>query len=1161
MLWPSPKEFADAVRNPAAALADADLAAADTVLGADGRPETHPGNTSSVYQLCHDDGRSWAVKCFNRIDDSRVTRYAALRAALPSLPFAVGFDYLPDGALVAGRRWPVLKMDWVEGAPLNQVAKDRAGSPAVLDGLFRRWVQLSRELRTNALAHGDLQHANILLVQGKWPGSYTLKLVDYDVMYAPDLADTPSYEVGHPNYQHPERNERSYSPDLDRFPLLVIGTALKALAVHGPDLWKRFDTKDNLLFTAADFRTPSSSRLLAKLCRSENATVRALAGKLVLACGQPLSFTPWLDELCANGEPAISAEETRAVEATFKDTALKPVAAPVVTAPVVASFDLDEEEPIEAAVVEKPKPARRKPLTPVPVVTEDEDEDEPRPRKRSRRAPEPAGGFPLLAVLGVLFLMLLVGGAVAGVLVWRAKKADEAAQQPTDPQPRPEPDKPSGNGTGLPLPDPGPVEPPKFRRAWAKPLTDVGTIDVRPFITADGRTVYASMNQRVEVYDAATGEPGAALRTDVPLYAVGLWSLDRGRVATFGWGHRVPRAWDAKTGDPLPQLARDPLPVPAPPGVAETGIECQVSANGRYVFAGYQGPHRAGKVVPVPYRLVEVATGRVVVGGDWMYGTARFTGDSSKLLIAESNGRVRWVTTATGETEIEWAFDPATVGPFIGGVSADGSLFLYSGRVTGLGPGHYLMDGKTGQPLRRLDGHFAGNRGTLTADGRYLVAVTNDLGPDGYFVALLDARTGQVLVCTPLEGQPLDFERAAFTPDGRTVALHHRRKNELQVYELRGVPPPPTADIPTPLGPIPPRAQPAAVAVNPPPKPPAPGPNGLPAAEALKSVWKATAGGIPTNGAPYMPMFTPDGKTVVVSGGVSGTIYALDAKTGAVGTTFEGHKRPGGVNWLALVGNDRVASGGFDGKSTTWDVKTGKEVDAIKFAELPVLPPGRGHAGITYAVSPTGRYTVQARREAGPKAPGPLRILDTTTDKTVVSADWNGGQIVFTADESRVLVQSGLGKATWYKLPSGEEAGGWAIGEGRTAEMARVLGVSADGEVVLFHGPLTGQPVGVYLLEGKTGRVSQKLNTGAPYQPAFCALSPDGKYVAMSVVDFGRGQWHVDVFAVDGWKLVGRASPEKPVPGPALVTFSPDGKSLCAMYPPSRETVLFALPE
>jgi hypothetical protein len=121
-----------------------------------------------------------------------------------------------------------------------------------MDGLFKRWVQLARELRAAGAAHGDLQHANVLLVPGKWPGSYQLKLVDYDAVYLPALADTPSYETGHPNYRHPERNERSYSPDLDRFPLLVVAAALKALAVRGPDLWRAHGTRDGLLFTTAD---------------------------------------------------------------------------------------------------------------------------------------------------------------------------------------------------------------------------------------------------------------------------------------------------------------------------------------------------------------------------------------------------------------------------------------------------------------------------------------------------------------------------------------------------------------------------------------------------------------------------------------------------------------------------------------------------------------------------------------------------------------------------------------------------------------------------------------------------------------------------------------------------------------------------------------------
>src|SRR5438270_13075540 len=123
MIWPSPKDFNDAVRNPAAAFTDPDLAAADAVVGSDGRPVPCPGESSSVYQVCAEDGRSWAVKCFNRPNDQRAPRYAGLREVLDpaALPFAVPFEYLENGLRAGGQQWPVLKMDWVEGAPLNRV--------------------------------------------------------------------------------------------------------------------------------------------------------------------------------------------------------------------------------------------------------------------------------------------------------------------------------------------------------------------------------------------------------------------------------------------------------------------------------------------------------------------------------------------------------------------------------------------------------------------------------------------------------------------------------------------------------------------------------------------------------------------------------------------------------------------------------------------------------------------------------------------------------------------------------------------------------------------------------------------------------------------------------------------------------------------------------
>jgi hypothetical protein len=1167
MNWPTPKDFNDAVRKPAAAFADPDLAAADAVLGTDGRPVPHTGESSAVYQLCAEDGRSWAVKCFIRPSSSRAARYRAIRERFEqSAPsFAVPFEYLAEGLRAGGQRCAILKMDWVEGQPLNRVAKDRADSTAVLDRLFRRWVELARELRTVGVAHGDIQHANVVLVPGSWPGAYTLKLIDYDAMFLPDLTNAPSYETGHKNYQHPDRTERLHSPDLDRFPLLVVATALKALAVRGPSLWKRYGADDNMLFTADDFRDPAGSALLRKLWESGNAPLRALTGELVLACRQPISETPWLDQLVPPGvEPTLSDARAREVEAVLYSAA--------VPVPAVEAFTLDDEP--------EPSPPRRasKPLTPVPVLTDDEEDDAPRPRARPRggrnaksRREEPSRGFALIvaAIVGVL---LAAGVVAAGVwLAVRANLAD-TAQPPAEEPPR-QPGEPTPPQPAPPQPAPEPPEPvfagpPEFHRLCAAPINDErGT--AKPYITPDKSAVFVSVSSRIDAFDAKTGAARPGLRGRVPSFAYHMWALDRDRIAVFGYPHKVPGLWDAKTGESLPDpLARDPLP-PPPPGILATALELQLSPDGRYCFAGYQGPLRGQSFGPAPYCVVEAATGNVIVRGDWTFGTARFTADGARLLVTETNGRVRWVKTATGETEIEWAFQPSLFPRMIGGLSDDGSLFVYNGRPAALPTDNYLIDGKTGQVLRKLGFGFSGDRCTLSADGRYVSGIFTELNPQRFAAVLADARTGEVLVRTPLEGGMNDLQRASVTPDGKAFVVYHRGNREIAVYTLRGKVPESNEPAPPPLSLVPARAPPlAAVGMDvppPPPPPPVVGRPPLPEAPLLKPSWTVeTEAKIASNQLPQAPIYSRDGKTIILSGGLAGTIPTFDAKTGAAGAVFDGHKVPGGVHWVLPFGTDRVVSFGFDAKQATWDTRTGERVEDVKFPELPPIPlNGRGHAGITYAVSPGGRYTVAARKEAlRPAIPGPLRILDTTTGKEVVSAAWNGGRVVFTADESRVLVLDGLRKATWYKLPSGEADGEWLTGEGVQAEFARLLGVSADGKKVLYHGPLVDQTSGVYLLDGTTGKPLRKLG-GAPYQPTFSALSPDGRFVAMAAIDFSRGVvWCVDVFEAEQWKLVGRvAAPARSEREPAHFGFSPNGKELAVFYPSAKEVRVFPLPE
>ena len=119
------------------------------------------------------------------------------------LPFMVDFTYLEQGIRVAGRWYPVLKMQWVEGLTLNQFVGKYVDKPAMLEVLLQVWGRMATWLRSAEVGHCDLQHGNILLVPGANANSLALKLIDYDGMWVPALAGTKSGEVGHPSLPAP----------------------------------------------------------------------------------------------------------------------------------------------------------------------------------------------------------------------------------------------------------------------------------------------------------------------------------------------------------------------------------------------------------------------------------------------------------------------------------------------------------------------------------------------------------------------------------------------------------------------------------------------------------------------------------------------------------------------------------------------------------------------------------------------------------------------------------------------------------------------------------------------------------------------------------------------------------------------------------------------
>ena len=317
MSWPLSQDYNEAIQDPAASFSDPELRGGEAACNALGMPLPRSGNFADVYALtCSASNTKWAVKCFTRHVPGLRERYSRISSALQAsrLPFAVDFNYIEQGIRVRGQWYPILKMRWVEGLLLNDFVRDNLDKPAVLGQLSLIWGRMAKRLRETGIAHCDLQHGNVLLVPGSKNTSLAVKLIDYDGMFVPALARTKTGEVGHPNYQHPQRlREGLYNAEVDRFSLLVVATALQALAVAGRSLWERYDNGDNLLFKESDLQCSELSPLSPLFCellKIPDSGTRNLVGALLRACRGKLEETPLLTDLTTETKIGSSATIT-----------------------------------------------------------------------------------------------------------------------------------------------------------------------------------------------------------------------------------------------------------------------------------------------------------------------------------------------------------------------------------------------------------------------------------------------------------------------------------------------------------------------------------------------------------------------------------------------------------------------------------------------------------------------------------------------------------------------------------------------------------------------------------------------------------------------------------------------------------------------------------
>lgn len=273
-MWPTPQDYNEAIQNPRLCFSDAELAEACPVLTSLGLPKPVSGAFASVYQMVSADRRKqFAVRCFLRNVPDQAARYAAISAALDAaaLPYTVPFEFIAEGIRVGTEWFPVLKMQWVDGVAFLEWISCRLDDSSALLSLSSGVTSMCSSLREHGIAHGDLQHGNILVVDG------ALKLVDYDCMFVPGLDGRGAPELGHRHFQHPSRSSVHFDCYLDYFSAWSISTSLFCLS-RDPLLWRALAAGDEcLLFRQEDYLCPDESVAFRLLEHHEDAEIRAAA--------------------------------------------------------------------------------------------------------------------------------------------------------------------------------------------------------------------------------------------------------------------------------------------------------------------------------------------------------------------------------------------------------------------------------------------------------------------------------------------------------------------------------------------------------------------------------------------------------------------------------------------------------------------------------------------------------------------------------------------------------------------------------------------------------------------------------------------------------------------------------------------------------------------
>ncbi len=258
--FPNSADYICAIENTGRFVLDPVLKVGRPRFGKDGQLLLYSGGFAKVFVIERPDQNStYALRCWMSDIGEAARHYSAVSQCLAQirLPYFTDFEYVPEGILVNGGLYPIVRMEWVEALSLREFIGTYRNCGQVLREAAEKFLAMAKTLHQREIAHGDLQSDNLKVrMNGDGPD---FVLIDYDTLFVPDLAGTKINNLGVPGFQHPKRAEApTATASVDYFAELVIYHTLHAVAEE-PNLWEdcRMAYREKeLIFSPEDFRSP-----------------------------------------------------------------------------------------------------------------------------------------------------------------------------------------------------------------------------------------------------------------------------------------------------------------------------------------------------------------------------------------------------------------------------------------------------------------------------------------------------------------------------------------------------------------------------------------------------------------------------------------------------------------------------------------------------------------------------------------------------------------------------------------------------------------------------------------------------------------------------------------------------------------------------------------